>query len=179
MACSLLRTNTMKLTVERLGRWLPVPVLSLDRMPGRLIGLSLGVFVVVRSDYAGDRPTIVHELEHCRQFWTGGLVVHMVRYYASQTYRLRTELEAFQAELRACPAHQFEQRLHESVRVLASCYEIGHDEHSCRQMLTSGLMIDDVAYGTPTTLPEHIAPLSIETRLSPLAARSADPSSEA
>jgi len=79
--------------------------------------------------------------------------------------------------LRACSAHQFEQRLHESVRVLASCYEIGHDEDSCHQMLTSGLMIADVASSAPTIRTEQVPALSVETRLSPLAARSADPSS--
>lgn len=165
----------MKITLERLGRWLPVPVLALDRMPGRLIGLSLGAFVIVRTDYAGDRPTIVHELEHCKQFWRGGLVIHMVRYYTSQRYRLRTELEAFRAELAACSDALFEQRLEESVRVLSSCYQIGHDADSCRRMLSIDISLPvDAALACLRDEPPQevrIAPTSV----SPVAARSALP----
>ena len=126
---------TMKLTFERLWRVLPVPVIVLDRMPGRLVGLSMGLFVVVRSDYAGDRPTIVHELVHCRQFWRGGLLVHMLRYYASRDYRLRVELEAFGAELDACDADQRGPRLDDAARALASGYHVGLDVHACRHLL--------------------------------------------
>lgn len=171
----------MRLTFESLGGWFPVPVLVLNRMPARLIGLSLGVIVVVRSDYADDRPTIVHELEHCKQFWRGGLVWHMVRYYASRDYRLRTELEAFQAELRACSADQYAERLHESVRVLASCYEIGLDEHDCRALLCGAgeaASAPSVALATPR-IEESAAAFISDSRpspVSPVAARSAAPS---
>ena len=170
----LIRSN-MKITIERLGRWLPVPVVALDRMPGRLIGLSLGAFVVVRTDYADDRPTIVHELEHCKQFWRGGLVMHMVRYYISQHYRLRTELEAFRAELAACTDEVRHQRLEESVRVLSSCYQIGQDADSCRRMLSV-----DVRLPVEAALAclRHDAPQSVSastSTASPVAARSAPP----
>lgn len=169
----------MKLTLERLGRWLPVPVLALDRMPGRLIGLSLGAFVIVRTDYADDHPTIVHELEHCKQFWRGGLVVHMVRYYTSQHYRLRTELEAFRAELAACSEEVREQRLEESVRVLSSCYQIGHDADTCRRMLTvdARLPVEAALACLRHDMPQGHGPKPAAA--SPVAARSGPPETAA
>jgi hypothetical protein len=126
----------MKLTFERLWRVLPVPVLALDRLPGRLVGLSMGVFVVIRSDHSADRPTLVHELVHCKQFWRGGAVLHMLRYYASRDYRLRVELEAFRAELDACTPAERGARLDDAARSLASGYHLGLDVHACRVLLT-------------------------------------------
>jgi hypothetical protein len=161
----------MKCSIERLGAWLPVPVITLDRLPGRLIGLSMGVFVLIRSDFAADRPTIVHELEHCRQFWRGGLILHMARYYLSQRYRLRAEVEAFRAELDACCDLSRQGRLEESARVLAACYEIGMDEAACRRMLDSDHAVPahaDVFEGATRS-----EPLASQAP-SPIAARAAD-----
>jgi hypothetical protein len=132
----------MRLTFERLWRVLPVPVIALDRLPGRLIGLSMGLFVVVRTDHAADRPTIVHELEHCKQFWRGGAVAHMLRYYASRDYRLRVEVEAFRAELDACDPAERGARLDEAARALAGGYHVGLDVHACRHLLTCSLPSD-------------------------------------
>lgn len=124
------------MTIERVWGVLPVPVLVLDRMPGRLVGLSMGLFVVVRSDFAADRPTIVHELEHCKQFWRGGALLHMLRYYASRTYRLRVEVEAFRAELDACGTDERPARLDDAARALATGYHLGLDVPACRRLLT-------------------------------------------
>lgn len=126
----------MRVTLETLWKVLPVPVLALDRLPGRLVGLSMGLFVVIRSDHATDRPTIVHELVHCKQFWRGGAVVHMLRYYLSRDYRLRVELEAFRAELEACTPAERGHRLDDAARALASGYHVGLDVHACRLLLT-------------------------------------------
>ena len=93
--------------------------------------------MVVREDYAGDYPTIVHELTHCKQFWRGLTVVHLVRYYGSRRYRLKAELEAFRAELDACPPAERRQRLLESARSLASSYSLGLDTEACRLLLSS------------------------------------------
>jgi hypothetical protein len=139
----LLDRPAMKISIERLWGVVPVPVVALDRMPARLVGLSMGVFVVVRSDYLADRPTIVHELEHCKQFWRGGIVLHMARYYASRTYRLRVEVEAFRAELAACPPHRRRERLDDAARALAGGYHIGLDVAACRHLLTCTLPSDD------------------------------------
>ena len=126
----------MRLSIERLWRVLPVPVIVLDRMPGRLVGLSMGLFIVVRADYARDRPTMIHELVHCKQFWRGGVLLHMLRYYVSREYRLRAEVEAFRAELDACDAEERPARLDDASRALATGYHVGLDTASCRRLLT-------------------------------------------
>ncbi|MEO6269739.1 MAG: hypothetical protein ABIP08_05495 [Lautropia sp.] len=134
----------MKIRFHSIWKILPVPVITLERMPGRLVGLCVGPFVVVREDYAADYPTIVHELTHCKQFWRGLAVLHLIRYYGSRRYRLKAELEAFRAELDACPPAERRQRLHESARSLASSYSLGLDTEACRLLLSS-----------PGLLPSH------------------------
>jgi hypothetical protein len=108
----------MKILLERLWKVLPVPVLAVERMPGRLIGLSMGVFVIIRSDFAADRPTVIHELEHCK------------------AYRLKVEIEAFQAEIAACEPHCAAARLDEAARALSSGYRIDRDTEACLALLT-------------------------------------------
>ncbi len=112
-----------------------MPILVLDRLPGSLIGLSLGVAILVRRDYAYDLPTLMHELEHCKQFWQRGLFVHWFKYALNRGYRLRAELEAFSAELRACPPALLAQRLDDAARALALGYRIGHSIPDCQYML--------------------------------------------
>jgi hypothetical protein len=126
----------MKISLHRVWHVVPVPLLILDRMPGRLVGLSMGLFVVMRRDYAHDRPTLVHELEHCKQFWRGGILLHLLRYYLSRRYRLRMELEAFRAEIAACPPAERPARLNDAARALAYGYHIGLDVHACRHLLS-------------------------------------------
>lgn len=127
----------MKIRFHSIWKILPVPVITLERMPGRLVGLCVGPFVVVREDYAADYPTIVHELTHCKQFWRGLAVLHLLRYYGSRRYRLKAELEAFRAELDACAPAERRQRLNESARSLASSYSLGLDTEACRLLLSS------------------------------------------
>jgi hypothetical protein len=127
----------VKIRLHSIWKFLPVPVISLERMPGRLVGLCVGPFVVVREDYASDYPTIVHELTHCKQFWRGLTVLHLIRYYGSRRYRLKAELEAFRAELDACAPGERRQRLLESARSLASSYSLGLDTEACQLLLSS------------------------------------------
>jgi hypothetical protein len=138
----------VKIRLHSIWKFLPVPVISLERMPGRLVGLCVGPFVVVREDYASDYPTIVHELTHCKQFWRGLTVLHLIRYYGSRRYRLKAELEAFRAELDACAPGERRQRLLESARSLASSYSLGLDTEACRLLLSSSP--HTVATGGPT-----------------------------
>ncbi|MGE0803136.1 MAG: hypothetical protein AB7G13_32475 [Lautropia sp.] len=127
----------MKIRLYSIWSIVPVPVITLQRMPGRLVGLCLGPLVVVRDDYAQDWPTIVHELTHCRQFWRGFALLHLLRYYASRRYRLKAELEAFRAEIDACRPAQRRERLHESARSLATSYSLGLDFATCELLLAS------------------------------------------
>jgi len=127
----------VKIYFHSIWKVLPVPVITLERMPGRLVGLCVGPFIVVRADYASDYPTIVHELTHCKQFWRGLTLLHLIRYYGSRRYRLRAEVEAFRAELGACAPGERRKRLHESARALATSYSLGLDTEACRMLLTS------------------------------------------
>lgn len=113
----------------------PVPLLVVRRLPGRLIGFSGGLFVIVRHDFRDDWPTLVHEIEHCRQFWRGGLLLHFLRYVFERRYRLRCELQAYGAELRSCPPAERRLRLDDAARALATGYALGIDTAVCRRML--------------------------------------------
>jgi hypothetical protein len=128
----------------------------------------MGLFIVVRRDYLADRPTIVHELEHCKQFWRGGIVLHMLRYYASRSYRLRVEVEAFRAELAACPPATLAERIDDAARALSGGYHVGLDVASCRRLLTT-------EYPTDTAWEAGTAPHPASP-LPPVTARSIDSS---
>ncbi len=114
----------MQIQWHRSAGWPPVPFIGMTRMPKTLIGICLGPLVVIRTSALADHPTLVHELEHCKQFWRGGLVVHFLRYLLSHDYRLRAEVEAFAAEVIACEEHERPSRIQESARALALCYRL-------------------------------------------------------
>lgn len=127
----------MRVRLQWIWRAVPVPVLIVSRLPGRLVGVCLGPAVLVRSDFGDDWPTIVHELEHCKQFWRGGAVVHFVRYYVSRRYRLDAELQAFRAELDACDGPERWRRLDDAARALATGYRLSLDTRTCRRLLVA------------------------------------------
>jgi hypothetical protein len=114
----------MQIQWHRNAGWLPVPFIGMTRMPKTLIGVCLGPLVIIRSSALTDYPTLVHELEHCKQFWRGGLIVHFLRYMLSQAYRLQAETQAFAAEVLACEEHERPARIQESARALALCYRL-------------------------------------------------------
>ena len=127
----------MRTRIYSLGGLVPVPVFTVKRLPGRLIGVCMGPFVLIHGDYADDWPTVVHELEHCKQFWRGGLVIHFARYYLSRRYRLRSELAAYRAELDACAPAERGRRLDDSARALAAGYHLKMDAAACRRLLVA------------------------------------------
>ena len=74
---------------------MPVLIVVVPTLPGRLLGLSMGPIVVLEDSVAQDLGTLEHELVHTKQFWRNGLVLHFLRYWMSRNYRLAMELEAF------------------------------------------------------------------------------------
>lgn len=128
----------MKIRVHAIWRVLPVPIMVVQRLPGRIVGVCMGPFVLLRADYADDWPTVVHELEHCKQFWRGGAIVHLYRYLACPNYRLRSEIEAYQAELAVCPPAERSRRLYDSARALAHGYGLAVDVGLCQRLLLAG-----------------------------------------
>ena len=123
------------INIRRVFRFIPVPVLTSPWLPGRIVGLSLGVAVIVRTDYADDEPTVVHELKHCEQFFRTGGLIHFVRYFCSRTYRLKTEVEAFKAELDSCNDQLRHSRIEESAAALSYGYGIGLSADQCKALL--------------------------------------------
>jgi hypothetical protein len=63
-------------------------------------------FIRIRTKYrdSGDVGIVRHELEHVRQFWTRGLLIHPLRYRFSESYRLKCEVEAYKEQLKWFPA---------------------------------------------------------------------------
>jgi hypothetical protein len=93
-------------------------------LPKKIIGVSLGFFVLIDRRYAHDEPTIVHELIHCQQFWRGGLLVHFLRYWLSSSYRQSSEVEAFRAELALVSQETYAARLLANAESLATAYRL-------------------------------------------------------
>ena len=160
------KPDPVKIRLHRIWAVLPVPVVTVASMPGRLVGLCLGPFVIVRDDYSADWPTIVHELTHCKQFWRGMAILHLLRYYGSRRYRLKSEVEAFRAEIAACPAAERRQRLFDSARSLATSYSLGLDVDACRLLLEAApgampnrwqpLAASDIIESVPTLVPARV-----------------------
>jgi hypothetical protein len=109
------------------------------RLPGRLIGLSLGPVIVVERAYAKDHPTLLHELEHSRQFWTGGLLLHFFRYWCSKRYRLTAEINAYALELGHCEPKDREQRLLQAAHALSQGYNLAIEPGACITLLRAKL----------------------------------------
>ena len=132
----------MRVRFHSIWRAIPVPVLIVPNLPGRPVGICLGPAVLVRHDYGDDWPTIVHELEHCKQFWRGGAIVHFLRYYLSRAYRLKAELQAFCAELDACGVPERRSRLDDAACALSTGYGLRIDQSTCRRLLAARVTLD-------------------------------------
>lgn len=143
----------MTLKFYSIWGWMPVLSVSVSRLPGRLVGACLGPMIVLDRSHDDDWPTIVHELEHCKQFWKRGAIVHFALYYLSHRYRLSSELDAYCAELRACSPAERGPRLDDSARALAVGYGLSIDAAACRRLLLASLTSDQPLAGLPAAKP--------------------------
>jgi hypothetical protein len=119
----------LRVRVYRLWGVLPVPVIAVAKLPARWLGVSLGVCVVLKDSVFDDHATVIHELEHCKQFWAQGLLIHFLRYWLSNGYRLTCELEAFTAEIFSCEHVEQPARIQDAARSLTHCYGLDLDEN--------------------------------------------------
>jgi hypothetical protein len=126
-----------RLTIKSVYGFIPVPIIASPWLPGRIVGLSLGIAVLVRDDYANDEPTLIHELVHCKQFFRSGGLLHFLRYFLSTKYRLSTEIEAYKAELASCDSGIKAARLDESASALAHGYRLNMSAAQCKALLVS------------------------------------------
>jgi hypothetical protein len=113
----------------------PIVVVATRFLPPRLLGISLGVAIVIHRNHGHDEATIVHELVHCRQFWRQGLVFHFLRYWLNANYRLKAEVEAFQAELELTTEHDYKERLSAYSASLAHAYRLNLSVTEARNLL--------------------------------------------
>ena len=76
-------------------------------MPEGTGGYAKAWFIRIRPKYRDNDDTgiLVHEETHVWQFWTGGLIIHMLRYTWSKSYRLKCEVEAYKEQLKWYPAN--------------------------------------------------------------------------
>jgi hypothetical protein len=114
---------------------LPVPKIGLPWLPGSIVGISLGCAILVKQNYVNDEATIQHELVHCRQFWSKGLIVHFVRYWFSSQYRQAMEVEAFRAELELQEEAHYLKHLNDASCALAQRYGLKLSEAEARKLL--------------------------------------------
>jgi hypothetical protein len=71
-----------------------------DNLPEGKAGQAKFWFIKIRPSYKDDIGLLNHEIEHVRQFWRYGLLVHQVLYPLSKQYRLKCEVEAYKIQLK-------------------------------------------------------------------------------
>jgi len=87
--------------------------------------------IEIRTEYKGDRGLLQHELEHVRQYWTRGLIIHSLRYKYSQSYRLRCEVEAYKIQQEYTSIDMFEKY----ANMICNDYELDVDRAEIIEML--------------------------------------------
>lgn len=111
--------------------FIPTIVFYLPFLTNNIIGVCLGPVVLVHKTHSEDFSTLAHELEHCKQFWARGLVIHFLRYSFSKNYRLRSEVEAYAAELIYSEKHLDEDAISIAGQTIAQAYRL----HACPEVI--------------------------------------------
>ena len=121
--------------VHFLWQRLPILFVSANCLPKNWIATSLGLIVLIRTDYFSDLPTIAHELEHCRQSIKGLGLIHFCRYYWSTAYRLRCEAAAFAVEIRCYEDAEIAYRTAVAVKAMVHCYGLNCTSNQARDSI--------------------------------------------
>ncbi len=80
---------------------IPVPVIYKDWLvKDGMAGRSYNFFVAIRKDQKGNEALLQHELVHIKQFYRT-LGLHSIMYHSSRDYRLKCEIEAYKATIKA------------------------------------------------------------------------------
>jgi hypothetical protein len=58
-------------------------------------GATNGFIIRINNKYKNDKGLLAHELEHVKQFWTRGGIIHLLMYQFWTYYRFRCELFAY------------------------------------------------------------------------------------
>lgn len=70
-----------------------------DNLPPTSAGRAYGPVILIRKGYENDIGIMEHELEHVRQWWVHGLLIHSLMYIFSQRYRQWSEVRAYRIQL--------------------------------------------------------------------------------
>ena len=102
-----------------------------DSLPEGVGGQAKAWFIKIRPEYKDDKGILAHELVHVHQFWTKGLLVHMLRYTWSKDYRLQCEIEAYKVQLTYNP-----ENLDFFAFRITQMYNLGVTEEAVKLLLT-------------------------------------------
>lgn len=78
-----------------LNKFIPVPAFKAH---GKYIGQSYGIAIRIAPEFFDDKGFIAHELTHVRQFYRS-FGLHAFAYYFSKKHRLKSEVEAYKAQI--------------------------------------------------------------------------------
>lgn len=78
---------------------LPHILIYTDRLPANSNGCANGPVVRIRPSKKGDKGLLEHEALHTHQWWTGGLLIHSLRYKWSKAYRQDCEVACYREQL--------------------------------------------------------------------------------
>jgi hypothetical protein len=131
----------MGFRVDLLWGFAPTLTVYSKILPKTIIGICLGPVVVIQKHYKTDLGTLVHELEHCKQFWSRGLIVHFLRYCLSNQYRLRCEIEAYAAELIYRAKQLDEDAIAIASQTIAYAYRLNISEHFVKEKIRQELQV--------------------------------------
>lgn len=80
---------------------LPYSIKYVTSIKEGFAGITSGIFISIRYEHRNDLGLHAHELVHVKQFYRT-LGLHSIFYRIFKWYRLRTEIEAYKAQLEYC-----------------------------------------------------------------------------
>jgi hypothetical protein len=98
-------------------------------IPKEFATIARGPFIFVRPEFKDDKGLIAHEFVHVSQFWRT-FCLHGLFYLFSDSYKLKSEVEAYKAQLAFAPEQL--PRLAES---LATKYDLGITQERAMELL--------------------------------------------
>lgn len=116
--------------------WYSLRITSdLPALVGARVTYPCGLWPVVsvKPEYKDDKSIMAHEVDgHVHQFWTGGMIIHAIRYTKSREYRKRCEVEAYKLQLKLRPdcLDWFAERL-------AIAYDLGITKDEALKLLSN------------------------------------------
>lgn len=77
----------------------PVLISYTDKDLNGFAGKAYGPYIRIKNHYKKDEGLLQHELVHAKQFYRT-FMIHGILYYFISSYRLKSEIEAYQVQLK-------------------------------------------------------------------------------